>query len=314
MVDVFLSYSREDQEFVRQMADRIGQLGYQVWWDADLPAHRSYGEVITEKIQSAKAGIVFWSGSAVESEWVLAEADEARNQKKLIQVSVDGTVPPMPFNMLQFTSLADWQGEDDHHGWQKIQNSLAELCERPVTQAGSPDGPAMQAAAGQKTHQISPTEEQNDFVFYVHPPRSGQGLLGTFFEYSGCLSSVSMIAAIVGGVMWYIKYYGKSPTPESATYFFMSIGFAFLWILSAFVFGKKADRLQHHLEDTIAYELSQRGYLDVFVQLSENEETNQIDSLLGRVEMTDPSDNRRFVMDCFVNSDYENNDFVVELH
>lgn len=128
MVDLFISYSRSNRETVRRLADAIGKLGYAVWWDEELPAHLSYGEVITEKIGEAKATLVVWSRESAASEWVRAEADMARNQKKLIQTAIDDCVPPLPFNQIQYAALGDWQGEADHPGWRKVKASLAALC------------------------------------------------------------------------------------------------------------------------------------------------------------------------------------------
>ena len=131
MVDIFISYSRENQDKVRLLAEKCDALGYAVWWDEELPPHKSYGDVITEKIGAAKAAIVVWSKTAAKSEWVRAEADIARNQKKLIQSALDDTPPPLPFNQIQCVMLDDWRGEDDHSGWSKIRNSLTELCGPP---------------------------------------------------------------------------------------------------------------------------------------------------------------------------------------
>jgi len=139
-LDVFISYSRADVDVVRRIAQAVAREGYSVWWDADLPPHRAYGDVITEEIGGAKAAIVVWSKTAAASEWVRAEADVARNQKKLIQTSIDGVMPPMPFNQIQFASLEDWQGEPDHPGWRKVRASLSILC-------GGPDGGESQRAA-----------------------------------------------------------------------------------------------------------------------------------------------------------------------
>ena len=128
MVDVFISYSRADQEKVGDIARMIASEGYQVWWDADLPPHMSYGDVITAKIGAAKAAVVVWSETAAASEWVRAEADVARNQKKLIQTALDDIIPPLPFNQIQCAALSDWNGEADHPGWQKVKQSLVALC------------------------------------------------------------------------------------------------------------------------------------------------------------------------------------------
>jgi hypothetical protein len=128
MVDVFISYSRSDQPMVAMLAHAVEAAGYQVWWDAELPPHQSYGDVITDKIANAKAAIVVWSAGAVKSEWVRAEADMARNQRKLIQTALDNVTPPLPFNQIQYAEMGDWRGEDDHPGWRKVKLSLAELC------------------------------------------------------------------------------------------------------------------------------------------------------------------------------------------
>jgi hypothetical protein len=134
MVDVFISYARADQELVRRLAEAVKREGYGIWWDEELPPHLTYGDVITEKIGAAKAAIVVWSHDAAASEWVRAEADVARNQKKLIQTSIDERMPPMPFNQIQFAQIGDWRGEDDHPGWMKVKASLRALCGNP----GSP--------------------------------------------------------------------------------------------------------------------------------------------------------------------------------
>jgi hypothetical protein len=128
MVDVFISYSRTDLAQVTQLARAVEAEGYQVWWDADLPPHLSYGDVITAKIGMAKAAIVVWSQDSAASEWVRAEADMARNQKKLVQTALDNVMPPLPFNQIQYAELGDWHGEPDHPGWRKVKVSLAELC------------------------------------------------------------------------------------------------------------------------------------------------------------------------------------------
>ncbi|MCR2834157.1 YARHG domain-containing protein [Parerythrobacter lacustris] len=128
MADVFISYSRADQEQVSRLAMAIQREGYSVWWDKELPPHLSYGDVITEKIAQAKAAVVVWSPTAAKSEWVRAEADMARNQKKLVQTALGDVMPPLPFNQIQYADIGDWRGEADHSGWSKVKVSLADLC------------------------------------------------------------------------------------------------------------------------------------------------------------------------------------------
>ncbi len=133
MVDVFISYSRDNKARVADIAAAVAAAGYDVWWDAELPPHRSYGDVITEKIGSAKAAIVVWSHASAQSEWVRAEADVARNQKKLVQTAIDDVMPPLPFNQIQFADLRDWNGDPAHGAWRKVLMSLEELCGRATS-------------------------------------------------------------------------------------------------------------------------------------------------------------------------------------
>lgn len=128
MADVVISYGRDQEAMAAKVAHAVAAEGYEVWWDENIPAHRAYGALIEEKVQGAKAVLVIWSASAVKSEWVRAEADMARNQQKLIQVSVDGTIPPLPFNQIQFAPISAWDGTPEHPEWRRVRASLRTLC------------------------------------------------------------------------------------------------------------------------------------------------------------------------------------------
>ena len=52
----------------------------------------------------------------------------------LVQASLDGTIPPMPFNQIQCADLNDWQGDVEAPGWRKLLASVQALVagRRPV--------------------------------------------------------------------------------------------------------------------------------------------------------------------------------------
>jgi hypothetical protein len=194
MVDVFISYSRKDEAAVARLAGAIMAEGYDVWWDAELPPHRSYGEVITDKIAEARAAVVVWSADAVQSEWVRAEADMARGQRKLIQTALDAVPPPLPFNQIQYAEIGDWQGETDHPGWRKVKVSLAELCG-----GGAPPRPAPPAPLA------------------VPPAQGGSGPVSRWPLYAG--GAVAAIGlAVAGGVVLGGRHAASAPEtpPPSA--------------------------------------------------------------------------------------------------
>ena len=125
--DVFISYARSTEADALRIAEALRGLGYSVWRDDQLPAHRAYAEVIEERLRSAKAVLVVWSAEAVRSEWVQSEADHARLERKLVQLSVDGASPPMPFDRIQCADLRGWRRDPAHAGWRKVLESLAAL-------------------------------------------------------------------------------------------------------------------------------------------------------------------------------------------
>ena len=127
MLDIFVSYARPDEPMAKRVADALNAAGYRAWRDDELPAHRPYAEVIEERLKDARAVVVLWSAEAAKSQWVRAEAELARNAGKLVQVALDGTVPPMPFNQIQCADLRDWNGSSDSPGWAKLASSVEAL-------------------------------------------------------------------------------------------------------------------------------------------------------------------------------------------
>jgi adenylate cyclase len=127
MSDVFVSYARSDEPQAKRVADALRSLGYHVWRDDQLPAHRPYSEVIEERLKSAKAVVVLWSAEAVKSQWVRAEADAARSAGTLVQALLDGNIPPMPFNQIQCADLSAWDESAESAGWKKLVASVAAL-------------------------------------------------------------------------------------------------------------------------------------------------------------------------------------------
>ena len=150
MSEVFISYARSTVAEAKRIAEALRALGYGVWRDDELPAHRSYAEVIEERLKAAKAVIVVWSAEAVKSEWVQSEADRARADRKLVQLTVDGASPPMPFDRIQCADLAGWNGDPGAAGWKKVAESIADL-----TRGVAPTHAAPQPKAAAAAHKVS---------------------------------------------------------------------------------------------------------------------------------------------------------------
>lgn len=138
MSQIFISYARSTQVTAIKVAEALRALGYEVWRDDELPAHRAYAAVIEERLKAAAAVVVLWSADAVKSQWVFSEANRAREDGKLVQLSLDATRPPMPFDAIECADLIDWAENADAPGWRKVVASVADLAGRPGVAADAP--------------------------------------------------------------------------------------------------------------------------------------------------------------------------------
>lgn len=133
MADVFLSYARPSANAAKLVADALRASGYSVWFDESLPAHRAYSEVIEEQLESAAAVLVLWSDEAARSQWVRSEANRARETTRLIQVRLDNSRLPMPFDQIHCADLSRWRGDPNAQPWQNVVASIAALADREPT-------------------------------------------------------------------------------------------------------------------------------------------------------------------------------------
>ena len=94
MADIFISYKSEERALPEALASDLRAAGYSVWWDVDLVGGATFRAQILEKLNAARAVIVIWTPASVQSEFVLDEADHAKQQRKLIPVRVPELDPP----------------------------------------------------------------------------------------------------------------------------------------------------------------------------------------------------------------------------
>ncbi len=156
MSHVFISYARATARQAQEVAAVLRGLGHEVWLDDAIPAHRAYAEVIEERLREAKAVVVIWSADAAKSEWVRSEADRARTARKLVQLTVDGTALPMPFDQIQCANLVGWQGDRTAVGWKQVAASVAALLgdSTPAGESG-PASPLPPPSAGADRYTVA---------------------------------------------------------------------------------------------------------------------------------------------------------------
>ena len=132
MVDIFISYKREERDKAKALAEAFSVFGYSVWWDVDLlPGHR-FAQEIESVIQKSKIVLVLWSSLSVNSDWVKQEAQEARALGKLFPISLDGVQPPFGFKDLQSYDLTDWLLDSNDSKIEKLVQQVQQIIGPPL--------------------------------------------------------------------------------------------------------------------------------------------------------------------------------------
>ncbi len=119
MANVYLTYSRLDEERVAPLAERLASLGYNV-------QRRSGANTTVPSIEAADAIVVVWSRNARHSIRVRAEAAHAADRGALLQIRIDGAKLPAPFHQLPVTDMAG-----DAPEWGALENALSQLVKAP---------------------------------------------------------------------------------------------------------------------------------------------------------------------------------------
>lgn len=182
--DIFISYSREDRPIARLFADRLGEEGFNVWWDAALHSGETFDEVIERNLRAAKSVVVLWSPRSVASRWVRAEATLADRRGCLAPAIIEACDRPIIFELTHTAELSHWTGDRGDFAWTQFVADLKQLvgesavaqsrlaAQRPVAEApprapdesrfgGHPTAfPAMAKAAPQ------PNNEQTQLFNY----------------------------------------------------------------------------------------------------------------------------------------------------
>lgn len=146
MADVFVSYAHANLKRVEPVCSGLEQSGLSLWWDDRLRAGDDFSMVIERELANAGCVVVVWSEAARNSLWVRAEATEALDANKLMQIRLDGVKPPLPFTVVEMLDFTQWRGTRGDAPWPRL-----EMAARTLTggKAPPPDvrafkGPALQ--------------------------------------------------------------------------------------------------------------------------------------------------------------------------
>lgn len=116
MADVFLSSSALDADRVKPIAERLQSLGYVVC-RRDVES-----DAAADELDVARAVLVIWSRNAANSPRVQSEAAFAFDHEKLMQLRLDESAAPYPFDALGVADMSPGKSE-----WGPLEAGLQRL-------------------------------------------------------------------------------------------------------------------------------------------------------------------------------------------
>ncbi len=125
MKKVFLSYSRKDLKFVKQLAADLQQAGYDVWYDlSNIEGGDRWATEIQTAIDNCDACITVISPNSIISEWVEKEFLYASNtDKRVVPVLLESTTLPL---WLMNIHYIDMQGRNYREKFPRLQAAIDE--------------------------------------------------------------------------------------------------------------------------------------------------------------------------------------------
>jgi adenylate cyclase len=136
---IFVSYAREDVDTARQLADGIAEAGHEVWWDSHLAGGARFANEIDQALKDAEAVVVLWSGSSINSAWVLDEAAEGRDSGRLVPVAIESAKPPLGFRQFHTIDLGPSSDRRRSGAFDELLDAIAKKCgSKPIPRQALP--------------------------------------------------------------------------------------------------------------------------------------------------------------------------------
>jgi TolB-like protein/cytochrome c-type biogenesis protein CcmH/NrfG len=142
-LQLFFSYSRTDQKQAMPLIRALEQQGFAVWWDGLLEGGDNFLPTTEAALQKADAVVVLWSKTSIDSHWVRDEATVGRERRRLVPLSMDGSLPPLGFRQFQVIDVTKWNGKANAPELKRIASAIMAVSGAPAAgnapaQAGSP--------------------------------------------------------------------------------------------------------------------------------------------------------------------------------
>ena len=109
MAEIFISYAHEDEARIRELVLVMEKHGWSIFWDRRIPTGKTWQSHIGQALSDAQLVVVAWSHHSINSDWVIEEANDAKERGRLVPLLLDSVRPPLGFRGIQAADLTDWK-------------------------------------------------------------------------------------------------------------------------------------------------------------------------------------------------------------
>jgi adenylate cyclase len=127
MADIFVSYARADRERVTPLVKALESEGWSVWWDPEIAPGQEFDRLIAEELRRARAAVVVWTPTSVNSRWVRGEAREAADRGILAPVRFENADLPLDLRAIHTTTLDGWNDDAGGPAFGELSRAIRHL-------------------------------------------------------------------------------------------------------------------------------------------------------------------------------------------
>jgi TolB-like protein len=194
--DIFLSYCHDDFSTASRFAKGFEREGFTVWWDASLRSGEAFDAAIENALKSAKAVVVLWSRTSVQSRWVRAEATLADRNRTLVPAMIEPCDRPIMFELTHTADLSRWSGDASDGTWQGFLADVREFV--GATGAGPSAATSPQVALAGVPRPAATRGDRPSLAILPFTNRSGERADDVFAD--GMVEDLILALSLSGGI------------------------------------------------------------------------------------------------------------------
>jgi adenylate cyclase len=168
MADVFVSYARNDKALVAPVVAAIEASGWSVWWDPEIAPGQEFDNLITTELAAARAVVVVWTPTSVNSRWVRGEARDAADRGVLVPARFSEARLPLDVRAIHTIDLDGWNDDPASRPCQELLRALEATI---VRQGGAK---AASAAATSRGAAVAPSQPRMSICVLPFSNMSGE--------------------------------------------------------------------------------------------------------------------------------------------